>query len=235
MSEKRVLTDAEFQREVSSFVARELIYSVSSLLYSLIPVADQLDDYDAFIELGRRVDYDEAIDEFFENADTDELVEAADVLSTLGDLDPLGEIFDSIGVVPSACALEGFAEDRCLSLDDNDDKQDALDSWKQAPDALGYLDKQQLEKVKKEIRGSISDKEEFCRAMSICLEDHENEVYEHWIVSDYLARQLQKRGETVVEFLGLTVWGRCTTGMAVYMDNVMQEIAREALNVEVIG
>jgi len=52
----------------------------------------------------------------------------------------------------------------------------------------------------------------------------ELEVYEHWIVSDWLGRQLVKRGEIVGEFMGLTIWGRTCTGQAVYLDEVIQDI-----------
>ena len=54
------------------------------------------------------------------------------------------------------------------------------------------------------------------------------EVYEHWIVTDYLAARLIEQGETVVrDVAGLTVWGRCTTGQAISMDYVIQHIAVE--------
>lgn len=56
------------------------------------------------------------------------------------------------------------------------------------------------------------------------------EAYEHWIVSDYLARQLESEGEMIArDFLGLTIWGRTTTGQSISMDYVMLKIARDAL------
>ena len=55
-----------------------------------------------------------------------------------------------------------------------------------------------------------------------------SEVYEHWLVSDWFAEMLEARGETVVrDVAGMTVWGRCTTGQAIYADHVVQEIARD--------
>lgn len=54
------------------------------------------------------------------------------------------------------------------------------------------------------------------------------EIYEHWLVSDWLASKLEERGESVVrDALGLTVWGRATTGQAIYMDAIIQDIARD--------
>lgn len=62
------------------------------------------------------------------------------------------------------------------------------------------------------------------------LEPYTVEAYEHWIVSDWLARQLEEHGEMVSrDFLGLTIWGRCTTGQSMSMDHIMLTIARDNL------
>ncbi len=54
-----------------------------------------------------------------------------------------------------------------------------------------------------------------------------DEVYEHWIVSDWLAEQLRARGEAVSnDISGLVVWGRTTTGQAISMDSVIRDITR---------
>jgi hypothetical protein len=73
------------------------------------------------------------------------------------------------------------------------------------------------------------EKTVYLDAESVCdgenLEPEYHEIYEHWIVSDWLADKLLDRGETVVkDFMGLTVWGRCTTGQAISMDSVIQDI-----------
>ena len=47
------------------------------------------------------------------------------------------------------------------------------------------------------------------------LEDFRSEVFEPWICSDYLGRKLIEHGHTVVVVLGLTIWARPTTGMAI--------------------
>jgi hypothetical protein len=57
------------------------------------------------------------------------------------------------------------------------------------------------------------------------IDPEQREAYEHWIVSDWLARKLEERGEMVMrDFLGLTIWGRCTTGQAILLDGVITEI-----------
>jgi DNA-binding Lrp family transcriptional regulator len=56
------------------------------------------------------------------------------------------------------------------------------------------------------------------------------EAQEFWAVSDYLADELLKRGEAVSkDFWGLNVWGRCTSGQAIAMDAVIQEITDASL------
>lgn len=67
---------------------------------------------------------------------------------------------------------------------------------------------------------------QFCEDENI--EPYQREVYEHWIVSDWLADKLRERGEKVdVDFCGLTVWARTTTGQAIANDYVIDDILRE--------
>lgn len=59
-------------------------------------------------------------------------------------------------------------------------------------------------------------------------EPHEREVYEHWIVSSWLADKLEERGEKVDrDFAGLIVWARTTTGQAILLDGVIREIVQD--------
>lgn len=56
------------------------------------------------------------------------------------------------------------------------------------------------------------------------------EALEHWIVSDWLADKLEAEGEMICrDFVGLTIWGRVTSGQHIAMDYVIQKIA-EKLN-----
>lgn len=57
------------------------------------------------------------------------------------------------------------------------------------------------------------------------IEPYESEVYEHWIVSSWLADKLEAAGERVdKDFAGLCVWGRTCTGQAILLDRVICEI-----------
>lgn len=62
--------------------------------------------------------------------------------------------------------------------------------------------------------GSVTDESEECPV----------EIYEHWIVSEYLAEKLRRKGETVEDFLGMTIWGRPCTGQAIKLDSVIREV-----------
>jgi hypothetical protein len=58
------------------------------------------------------------------------------------------------------------------------------------------------------------------------LEDYRQEIFEHWIVSSWLADKLEEQGETVVkDVLGIDyIWGRTSTGQAIWCDYVIQKI-----------
>jgi hypothetical protein len=56
------------------------------------------------------------------------------------------------------------------------------------------------------------------------------EAYEHWVVTPWLARKLSEQGHMTGEVQGLTIWGRPTTGQAIYMDGVIQAIAKGLLD-----
>jgi hypothetical protein len=55
------------------------------------------------------------------------------------------------------------------------------------------------------------------------------EIYEYWIVTEWLAERLREQGHFVFELGWVNVWGRPTTGQAIYMDAVMERIALEVL------
>lgn len=70
---------------------------------------------------------------------------------------------------------------------------------------------------------SADDWQELCDEQNI--EPYESEVYEHWIVSTWLANRLAECGERVdKDFAGLCVWGRTCTGQAILLDRVICEI-----------
>ena len=68
--------------------------------------------------------------------------------------------------------------------------------------------------------------EELCSAYG--LEPYDREVFEHWAVSTYLAELLLAVGEKVdLDFAGLCVWARTTTGQVIDADACIEECIRE--------
>jgi hypothetical protein len=56
-----------------------------------------------------------------------------------------------------------------------------------------------------------------------------DEIFEHWIVSEFLANKLEAKGESIErDFFGLTVWGRSCTGQSIMLDSVVREIWKES-------
>ena len=54
-----------------------------------------------------------------------------------------------------------------------------------------------------------------------------NEIYEHWLVSDWLINRLKEENEPILETDLETWWGRCATGQSIILDYVIQKIAYE--------
>lgn len=73
----------------------------------------------------------------------------------------------------------------------------------------------------------VGDWEELCSCEGI--EPEREEVYEHWIVSDWLADKLSALGHPTGELFGLTIWGRGGTGQAILLDYAIAAIAAEML------
>lgn len=83
-----------------------------------------------------------------------------------------------------------------------------------------------------QLLSDLSDEDEletFAREHSV--EPYDREVYEHWIISRWLADKLEQQGEKVDrDFAGMVVWARCTTGQAISIDCVIEQITTNALN-----
>jgi len=92
---------------------------------------------------------------------------------------------------------------------------------------ISYEDYQNLymtdEEIKKYLNASTEEEIEEIRNSG----EDMNEVYEHWLVSDWLLERLKEKNEPVLETDFETWWGRCTTGQAILLDHVIQEIAYE--------
>jgi len=59
------------------------------------------------------------------------------------------------------------------------------------------------------------------------VEDEQIEPLCFYAVSNWLSSKLEDKGEFILEYAGLNVWGRTTCGQSVVMDYVINKIAEE--------
>ena len=57
--------------------------------------------------------------------------------------------------------------------------------------------------------------------------DENSEIMEWWHVTPYMAELLKEKGEVILSDYDCYWWGRTTSGQALYMDGVIQEIAEQ--------
>ena len=57
--------------------------------------------------------------------------------------------------------------------------------------------------------------------------DENSEILEWWLVTPYMADMLRDNGEVILSAHDCYWWGRQTSGQALYMDWVIQEIAEQ--------
>lgn len=209
-------------------VQREVIYCVSSLMGGIQLVAHEVGykqfelafgmDSDDVQDLFRKTDCEEAVRQFvMVDADSDELETMADEYGCWSDVledclptvseGPFDEDGDTQWSFVGNTSGVGFA--------DEDDAREA---------AIEFS----LARIRQSVWELINTEEEF---REVCdeygLDPDELEVYEHWIVSDWLQRKLAERGEVTGDFAGLSIWGRCTTGQSISMDGVIRDIAAD--------
>ncbi len=195
---------------IEQFVEREVIYCASLLIGVLLTAASQhgrLDDgtdYDELLDLTEVRDYKEPAQDHIAQMNNAELKSA---LSDRGVDDPRDQD------VIDAVVHEMFGADA--------DSSEAEDFFGMGQSELANLLEDHLEEK--------DGWENFCNNND--LEPHTSEVYEHWIVSRWLADKLKAKGEAVnTNICGLVIWGRTTTGQAISMDWVIGKIYEELVN-----
>lgn len=216
------------QELAKRLVEREVFYNVSMLVGTLVNIAVNCNtygelDYDELLDLCQGRDWETPVNKFImEDAGLDQLEEIAehcgywsDVLEEAG----VPETYESEDVP----GQYGYIGCDCDCYTDDVMAHEAV-----------------KESVVQEIRESvwklITEPDEYeWIGNEYSLEPEIVEVYEHWLISERLARKLKARGEVVGEVCGLTVFGRCATGQALYMDPWATEIAAEMWPEELAG
>ena len=120
---------------------------------------------------------------------------------------------------------------------DEDDEPENTTKWKyegcetlfdDEDDAREASIEANLDAIRKKVLAKINEEETWDEVCYLHrLEPNIDEVYEHWIVSDWFGRKLSEKGEIVNDLCGLTIWGRCTSGQAIYIDSVVEQIVED--------
>lgn len=133
------------------------------------------------------------------------------------------------------CSRQDYEEPVNDHIDDmsRDDLESAIDDQDETDDRVcSIYIAMKMSELRSALKQKLSDEngyEEFASENRI--DAYESEVYEHWIVSDFMRRKLGERGECTGDILGLTIWGRTTTGQSISMDCVIRSIAN---NMEIL-
>lgn len=228
-------------------VRNEVVYCVSGLIYELSEVADQLDDYDEYMNLiGGKPDYEEAARYFiFNDADLSDLEQITDEYAWWN------EVVEAV-TYSSRNLLRPYV----VEYLDEDDDEETFECWAENPthareqcmnaypsakstlvethndfdfDELCDNNPGLLDAIRQKVWEIVDIEggayEWVCATFG--LDPEYGEIYEHWIVSDWLGRKLRERGHIVENYLGMTIWGRGCTGQAIYMDGVMEQICND--------
>lgn len=81
-----------------------------------------------------------------------------------------------------------------------------------------------LDEVHRIISEDLSEDERRELADEWSVEPYQIEALEHWVVSDWLARQLEQREQMVARFGGVWIWGRTTSGQSIALDGCICSI-----------
>lgn len=73
--------------------------------------------------------------------------------------------------------------------------------------------------------------EDFVNEYDINVDDYQSDVYEHWVVSPFLARYLENHGEKIISVFDFDyIWCRTTTSQSIAIDYVITKIYDEIYN-----
>ena len=144
------------------------------------------------------------------------------------------EVHYCVSALVSTLACSGYdgkARDMNELCDQAYELSMPIDDWEEAAVQEGWS-RGHVGEVKFPMWGKDGAGESFESAQDLCeehdIEPYQREVFEHWIVSDWLADKLIEHGEKVdKDFAGLTVWARTTTGQGIASDSVIEAIVAE--------
>ncbi len=176
---KPALTERQKQRTAAKLVEREVIHCASSLI------------------------------SYLAKQDDPELIDDLLTISVQDDWTTPAEYH---------ARTEGSIHDAYLIAEHDDTDADDTEALENALTALDLIDgdesinpREAMTEVMRKTMARVLESDdnqarEYCETNRLDPEQHE--AYEHWIVTDWLARKLEERGEMVAEILDLQIWGR---------------------------
>ena len=130
------------------------------------------------------------------------------------------EIYYNVSMLINELAQNPKYMDNLLPILVQDDYRTALEESSDLEEILDWVDVDSMDNLFNDDIREITNR--------FNVEPYQNEALEHWIVSDWLADKLEERGEMVIrDFMGLTVWGRTTSGQHISMDYIIQKIVKD--------
>ena len=80
------------------------------------------------------------------------------------------------------------------------------------------------EATREKVLEGVEDYEEVGREYN--LDPYVTEIYEHWSVNSWFAKELEAEGGVIFDFADFTVYGRMTTGQSLSLDGITRRIVR---------
>ena len=219
MTKQEIITDASlFHRACSMYVDRNVLYCVSALMCDIgqhVEEASKIFDTDSDEMYGWFVqdDYEEAVNDFIDSAELDDLETVAEECGYWSDVLDASDVPEVVEIEDEGETSYSFG-DLSARFDDEDDATFAAQA-------------SVIDVIRDKVKGTVTNDEERRNlAATFGLEPEQREVYEHWLVDRYFAKELQELGELVFEFEAMTLWGRTTTGQSISMDYVIRSLVK---------
>lgn len=223
------MEDIEGTRQrIASRIPERNVYLCVSMLVSDLIKFEQGEYYEELLDACEYVEYQEALDAWIDEADLSQLEDLVEVNGYWRDL--IDELKAEGLIAQVNLRSDEDADDRwylgdsfITALEDGcvfDDEDDAEEAALEA--AIDEI----REKVQAHVEDLCDDDQvELCNQFDVDLDDHRHEVYEHWAVSNWLARRLREHGHKVVGAYNMEIWCRGCTGQSISMDGVIRSIA----------
>lgn len=223
--------DRKLQELASRLVEHEVLCCVSSLVNTLSNLMQDI-DYKIQRDVGiswendilplfEAYDWEGAADDAIDNADLEQLEAMADNVGYWSDV-----LEDS--QVPSVIECDDDHEHWWYfkGSDENFDDESAAEQA-----AIESV----IDTIRSKIKALVTDHKDFCHEFDVDMYDWRYDVYEHWVVTRWLARKLSDMGYVTGKLCGLTIYGRACTGQSLILDRNMQQIAAELWPEELEG